>query len=239
MATTICAFRIVVEENIIQMADRVFDILKSKYLISPIQYKGLQRIENLEIPEDALREAIFNSIIHKDYTGAPIQLSVYNDKMILWNEGRLPVGFTIETLLSKHTSRPYNKNIASIFFKAGFIEAWGRGIAKIINGFTQVGFAAPIFAATMGGVMVTIDRKVNTDEGLNEGINEGINEGLNEGLKQLLSHIIENEGKQSSELAQMLSKPQKTVERWLALLKKDNKIEYRGSKKTGGYFAKQ
>ncbi|MFO8145533.1 MAG: hypothetical protein R6T89_07395, partial [Candidatus Syntrophosphaera sp.] len=37
----------------------------------------------------ALREAIFNAIVHKDYTGAPIQLSVYNDKLILWNEGRL------------------------------------------------------------------------------------------------------------------------------------------------------
>jgi hypothetical protein len=40
-----------------------------------------------------------NAIIHKDYTGAPIQLSVYNSKLILWNEGRLPEGFTIETLL--------------------------------------------------------------------------------------------------------------------------------------------
>lgn len=116
-------FQDVVEGNILQMADRVLDVLKSKYLISPIHYKGLQRIENLEVPENALREAIFNSIIHKDYTGAPIQLSVYNDKMILWNEGRLPEGFTVETLLQKHPSRPFNKNIANVFFKAGFIEA--------------------------------------------------------------------------------------------------------------------
>jgi ATP-dependent DNA helicase RecG len=38
------------------------DILKSKYLISPIHYEGLQRIEQLEVPEEALREAIFNAI---------------------------------------------------------------------------------------------------------------------------------------------------------------------------------
>jgi ATP-dependent DNA helicase RecG len=111
-------FQDVVEGNILQMADKVIDILKSKYLISPIHYDGLQRIEKLEIPEDALREAIFNAIIHKDYTGAPVQLSVYNDKIILWNEGRLPDDFTIETLLEKHPSRPANKNIADIFFKA-------------------------------------------------------------------------------------------------------------------------
>lgn len=151
----------IVEGNILQMADKVMEILKTKYLISPINYEGLQRIERLEVPEDALREAIFNAIIHKDYTGAPIQLSVYNNKLILWNEGRLPEDFTIETLLGKHPSRPFNKNIADIFFKAGFIEAWGRGIAKITNGFKNEGLTIPVFEATMGGIMVTINRRVN------------------------------------------------------------------------------
>jgi ATP-dependent DNA helicase RecG len=55
-------FQDVVEGNILQMADKVMDILKSKYLISPIHYEGLQRIEQLEIPAEALREAIFNAI---------------------------------------------------------------------------------------------------------------------------------------------------------------------------------
>ena len=152
-------FQDVVEGNILQMGDKVMDILKSKYLILPIHYEGLQRIERLEMPEDALREAIFNSIIHNDFTGAPIQLSVYDDRLILWNEGRLPEDFTIETLLGKHPSKPHNKNIADIFFKAGFIEAWGRGVSKIITGFTQEGLQAPKFEATMGGIMVTIIRK--------------------------------------------------------------------------------
>ena len=52
----------VIEGNILEMADKVLDILKNKYLVSPISYKGLQRIENLELPEDALREAIFNAV---------------------------------------------------------------------------------------------------------------------------------------------------------------------------------
>src|SRR6056297_3483414 len=52
----------VIEGNILEMADKVLYILKNKYLVSPISYKGLQRIENLELPEDALREAIFNAV---------------------------------------------------------------------------------------------------------------------------------------------------------------------------------
>ena len=47
------------------MADRVMETLKSKYLISPIHYEGMQRIEPLEIPEKALREAIYNAILCK------------------------------------------------------------------------------------------------------------------------------------------------------------------------------
>jgi len=153
-------FQDVVEGNVLQMADIIMDTLKSKYLISPIRYEGLQRIEELEIPEESLREAIFNSIIHKDYTGVPIQLSVYNNKLILWNEGLLPEKWGIETLLEKHPSRPHNKNIADIFFKAGFIEAWGRGISKITKGFVDSGFSAPVFEITMGGIMVTIQRNL-------------------------------------------------------------------------------
>lgn len=153
-------FQDVIEGNILQMADKVMDVLKSKYLISPIHYEGLQRIEDLEIPEDALREAIFNSIIHNDYTGAPIQLSVYSDRLMLWNEGRLPDDFTMEMFLGKHASKPYNKNIADIFFKAGFIESWGRGISKIMKGFADAGMELPKFEFSMGGLWVVIKRKV-------------------------------------------------------------------------------
>lgn len=59
-------FQDIVEGNIIQMADKVLDSLRSRYLISPVHYEGLLRKEPLEIPENALREAIFNAIIHKN-----------------------------------------------------------------------------------------------------------------------------------------------------------------------------
>ncbi len=72
------------------MADRVPEVLCSKYLTAAISYEGLQRIEQPEYPEPALREAILNSIVRKDYTGTFIQLSVYDDKLILWNPGSLP-----------------------------------------------------------------------------------------------------------------------------------------------------
>jgi len=233
-------FQDVVEGNILQMADKVMDILKSKYLISPIHYEGLQRIEKLEVPEEALREAIFNAIIHKDYTGAPIQLSVYNDKLILWNEGRLPEDFTVETLLGKHPSRPYNKNVADVFFKAGFIEAWGRGIAKIINGFINAGLPAPVFEATMGGILVTIKRRVSnqTDSkdqiNVTENVTENVAENVTENRKTKILEIIKKNNRISTQkMAKELGVSRMTIAREIDYLKQKGILCRIGSAKGG------
>jgi len=75
---------------VIQMADKVIEVLKNKYLTMPISYNGMQRIERLEIPEEALREILYNAIIHKDYMGTDIQMKVFDDRIEVWNEGTLP-----------------------------------------------------------------------------------------------------------------------------------------------------
>ena len=148
----------VIEGNIIQMTDRVVQVLKAKYLTSPIHYEGMKRREPLEVPEEALREILYNAIAHKDYTGAPIQMRVWDDYVEIWNEGGLPIGYTPDTLLKKHSSRPRNRNIANAFFKAGFIESWGRGYEKIFEGFKAAGLPMPTIEEADGGIRVSFQR---------------------------------------------------------------------------------
>jgi ATP-dependent DNA helicase RecG len=160
------------------------EVLKSKYLISPIHYEGLQRIEPLEIPEGALREMIFNSIIHKDYTGVHIQMKVYADRLELWNDGVLPDGYTVDTLLGDHASKPRNKNIAAVFYRAGFIESWGRGIRKICEGFESNNLPKPEFESHCGGVRVTVMRP-NEKTGLKTGLKTSLKTGLKTDMGEL------------------------------------------------------
>ena len=87
-----------IEGNLIQMADKILSILSDKYLIRPIHYEGLQRIEPLEIPELGLRELIYNAIIHKSYDGPDIQMKVFDDRITLWNYGMLPDGITVTNM---------------------------------------------------------------------------------------------------------------------------------------------
>ena len=122
----------------------------------------MQRIEPLEIPEDALREMIYNSLVHKLYVGVPIQMWVFNDHIELWNEGKLPDAITIDTLVEKHSSHPRNQLVASVFYKAGFIESWGRGIRKINEAFDKSGLERPVFKESEGGLLVTFCRNYPT-----------------------------------------------------------------------------
>jgi ATP-dependent DNA helicase RecG len=99
-----------------------------------------------------LREAILNAIIHKDYSDTYIFLRVYPNKLTLFNPGGLPEGYDIEKLKNEHTSRPRNRNIAKVFFKAGFIEGWGRGITRIIENCVEAGLQESIIQEQEDGL---------------------------------------------------------------------------------------
>ena len=133
-----------VHGNLFQQIVKLMDLLCTKYMKAIITYEGIQRIETLPIPREALREALLNACINKDYAEhSPIQIRVYENKLEIINGDVLPEGWTVETLLSSHRSMPYNPDIANTFFRAGEIEAWGRGIERIIMACKNDGFSTP------------------------------------------------------------------------------------------------
>lgn len=88
-------------------------------------------------------------------SGIPIQISVYDDRIVLWSSGQLPQDWTLERLLGKHPSAPYNPLIANAFFRAGYIESWGRGIEKINRECKEHALAPPLYDYGMSGLMIT------------------------------------------------------------------------------------
>jgi ATP-dependent DNA helicase RecG len=123
-----------VSGNLFAQVDQTMDLLLTKYLKASISYEGVQRVETYPVSEGALREVLLNAVAHRDYaSGVPIQISVYADRVLFWNNGQLPDDWTVERLKSKHPSQPYNPDVANAFFRAGMIEAWGRGIERVIQ----------------------------------------------------------------------------------------------------------
>lgn len=89
----------VVEGPLFRMPERIMELLFSKYLNRNYTYSGLQRIEMLEYPEVALREAVLNAVIHRDYGGNSFfYIKIYEERMELWNEGELLAPLEIASL---------------------------------------------------------------------------------------------------------------------------------------------
>jgi ATP-dependent DNA helicase RecG len=144
-----------IQGDLITQVNQTIEVLKAKYLRAWITYEGIQRIETWPMPMAALREAVLNAVAHKDYaSGIPIQISVYPDKLMIWNPGELPPDWTLEKLLGKHASIPFNPNVANVFFRSGMIEAWGRGIERILEASRMAGVPAPELRHEHSGLWV-------------------------------------------------------------------------------------
>lgn len=231
-------FQDVIEGNIIQMADRVMEALQAKYLVSPVRFEGMQRYESLEIPKEAMREILYNAIAHKDYTGADVQMHVYNDHIEVWNEGELPDGYDEAVLYGKHSSKPRNRHIAGTMFKAGFIDTWGRGFKKIRDGFEKAGMPMPKVENFCGGVQVSIERTkfvkmTNVASDVASGVVSVSQVQLTDRQKKIVALIKENRFISAHEMSEVLSVVHRTIQRDLSDLQKKGILLREGNTSAG------
>lgn len=142
---------------LITQADKAIDILYTKYFKALISYERLQRLETYMLPTEIIRELLLNPINHKQYgKGVPIQISVFEDHIEIFNVGTWPESIPLDsTLYQRHESVPYNPKIADVFYRAGEIESWGRGFLKIRLECEEINAELPILKETKIGITVS------------------------------------------------------------------------------------
>jgi ATP-dependent DNA helicase RecG len=224
------AFQDEAHGHLFEQVEKVMDLLLTKYLKATISYKGLNRIEQYPVPETALREALLNAIVHKDYSsGNPVQISIYLNKIIIWNEGQLPEDWTIERLKTKHPSRPFNPDIANCFFRAGLIEAWGRGTIKILNECKLAKVTLPLFRYDLSGFVVEFGYTKKPASV------SGTIKAQGSAADKIIFHITSNQSITIAELAKKLEVTNRTIERIIKQLQTENKVIRIGSDKAGSW----
>lgn len=227
--------------SILDQIDKIVEIIYLKYMKAKISYVGMQRIERYFVPEEALREALLNALCHKDYSrGIPIQISIYNDKLYIANCGHLPENWTVENLFEKHASQPFNPNIAYVFYLAGFIESWWRGIEKICTVCKNDGVFQPEFTVHPQDIMIKFsapeDRIVRTStDRVTEKVTERVTEKVTEAENQLLALLMEDPAYTYEALSKKLKVSRKTIGGLIKSLKSKNIICRVGSD-TKGYW---
>ena len=156
-----------IEGNLFIQLEKSLDVLRTKYLKTEISFEGIHRRDILEYPYEALKEAIINALIHRDYLStSEIQIRIYNDKMIIMNSGKLPRDIPAERLKTIHPSKPRNRLLAQVFYFAGLIEGWGRGTLKIVDECVTHGLPEPDFIEDSGTMMVYLYKDQWTEENL-------------------------------------------------------------------------
>lgn len=109
------------------------------------EIKWVQRRDVLELPEDALREAITNAVCHRDYTekGARVMVEIFDDRVEITNPGGAPKGITKENFGVTSVTR--NPVIASLLHRAHYIERMGSGIMKMNSAMEAEGRNKPTY----------------------------------------------------------------------------------------------
>ena len=97
-----------------------------------------------ELPYDAVKEAIVNAVVHRDYTSnASVQVMLFKDRLEVWSPGGLPRGMTIAKLSVTHKSVPVNPLLARAMYLKGYIEKSGTGTGDMIAKCASWGVPAP------------------------------------------------------------------------------------------------
>jgi ATP-dependent DNA helicase RecG len=160
-----------IKGSLLEQAEQVIEVLRLKYLKNWVYYDGMQRNERYPFPLEALREMLYNCLVHARHDmRIPIQISVYADRVYFANNGGLPPAWTAERLFKKHSSSPRNPDIAHGFYLAGYIESWGRGIEKICAACIEDGIELPVYTVSESDVMAML----KTTEARAQGIDEGV-----------------------------------------------------------------
>lgn len=121
-------------------------------------FSGLERIDTRDYPEEAVREALLNCIVHRDYSfSGSTLINIYDDRMEYVSLGGLVSGLELNSIFLG-VSQSRNPNLAAIFYRMRLIESYGTGISKIQRAYADL-WAKPVFETAKGVFRVTLPNR--------------------------------------------------------------------------------
>lgn len=122
--------RLELSGSLLAQLDEAYDFI-DRFNRTRAEFDGLDRIDRRDYPPEAVREALLNALVHRDYSfSAPTLISVFDDRIEFVSVGGLVKGLSMDDL-RLGVSILRNPNLANIFYRLRLIEAYGTGMLKI------------------------------------------------------------------------------------------------------------
>lgn len=166
------------EGNFFELLQAGIDFcFKHLSLSGRITSKSLEREEHLEVPIDALREALINALCHRwwEQHNLTISLAIYDDRIEIASPGQFPRQITPENIKQPHESFPHNLNVAEALFRMTYLENWGSGAKRIIDACRAQNVEEPTWSDNGGFITVTFKRPEQSDSNSEQIQNSGDN----------------------------------------------------------------
>lgn len=150
-----------VEGNFFQLLDAGMAFFL-KHLNMSGKIVGFRREENMEVPAEALREALTNSLCHRQLEKHNLtpSIAIYDDRIEIENPGVLPPQLNTETIKQSHGSYPYNPIMAEVLYRTTFLESWGSGASRIMEACKAQNVPEPTWSINGGFICVTFVRPI-------------------------------------------------------------------------------
>lgn len=221
------------KDTVFGQVDMAVDFVMSKLNRSVgTRAESSQAPVRYEIPPDVIREAIVNAIAHRDYTSAgAVQVSVFADRVEVWNPGTLSAPLTTESLRHPHGSIARNHRLCEALFLASYIEKYGTGTLMMIRECIAHELPEPDFVQRGGEFTTVIWRDWLTDQVL-------AGYGLNDRQLKAVAYLKVNGSIASSGYQQLTGVTPKTAARDLSGLVENGIAERRGEKRASHYVLK-
>jgi len=202
--------------------------LNTEYII-----KGGPREERLELPEEALREAVLNAIAHRDYySTGNIQVGIYKDRVEIDNPGGLVGKMKVEELFGR--SLPRNPLLFGLMQRISLVEKIGSGLMRIQNAMKEYGLPDIEFEADENWFKIIFRRPEEETAEQDEKTSEGIREETREKTREKILSLIRKKPEiTTKELIEVTGLTRRGVEWNLDKLKKEGTIKRKGAKKSG------
>jgi len=126
-----------------------------RYNRTRAEFEGFYRIDQKDYPEEAVREALFNAVVHRDYSfSGSTLISMFDDRIEFVTIGGLVRGVSLDDI-EIGVSMPRNQKLAHVFYRLKLIEAYGTGVLKMINAYNKF-LEQPLLETASNSFKVTL-----------------------------------------------------------------------------------
>lgn len=197
------------------------------YLPCRAEIGAVYRKDIFEIPQEAVREAVTNAVLHRSYSieSGNVRVALYDDRLEVTSPGGIPFGMTVDEAMSGR-SRPRNPVVSRFFREAGLVEGWGSGLGRIVTACREAGLPDPVMSDDGDEVRLTIFRSEGEGE-------MSIDQGDMGELDEMLDMMVSCPDIRIDSLSESLGVSKATVNRMISRAKSAGLLRRVGSRKTG------